>query len=370
MFPPQQSIDLDLAALSGICGSISIACWIVVFSPQIIKNFQLSSADGLSIKFLVIWLAGDVFNILGGVLQGVLPTMLILAVYYTFADIVLIGQVFYYRGFTLSDHSPAAENGYTVSNGDHERRPLLHEDVATAPPSRDEPTGHEGERRYTSFSQLDGAHLSPVTPLREPLGPESDAPSKSSKSTSLLKTIILNIGAVLMVCSAGILGWWLSQNGHRSHHHHHHHRQPKHSHVPDYPEYDAWGQFFGYVCAALYLGSRLPQIKLNYDNKSCEGLSFLFFLFACLGNLTFDISIFAYDPTPVCIEGGGVGLCGTGEAKEIYLRYLGVNTSWIIGSFGCLLLDLVVFAQFFMYRKEESLADLEEEEWAIQGDAR
>ena len=75
MYPPSQSIQLDIDAISGILGSISIACWVVVFSPQIIENFRRSSAEGLSIVFIVVWLVGDVFNILGAVLQGVLPTM-------------------------------------------------------------------------------------------------------------------------------------------------------------------------------------------------------------------------------------------------------------------------------------------------------
>lgn len=75
MYPPAQSIDLDIDALSGICGSISIACWVVVFSPQIFENFRRSSAEGLSVVFIVVWLLGDIFNILGAVLQGVLPTM-------------------------------------------------------------------------------------------------------------------------------------------------------------------------------------------------------------------------------------------------------------------------------------------------------
>ena len=66
---------LDITALSQIAGCISIACWVVVFSPQIIENFRRSSAEGLSIVFVVIWLVGDVFNILGGVMQGILPTM-------------------------------------------------------------------------------------------------------------------------------------------------------------------------------------------------------------------------------------------------------------------------------------------------------
>lgn len=48
---------------------------VVVFSPQIIQNFQRSSADALSIQFIIVWLLGDVFNIIGAIMQGVLPTM-------------------------------------------------------------------------------------------------------------------------------------------------------------------------------------------------------------------------------------------------------------------------------------------------------
>lgn len=39
------------------------------------------------------WLAGDVTNLLGAVWQGLLPTMIILAIYYSLCDIVLISQV-------------------------------------------------------------------------------------------------------------------------------------------------------------------------------------------------------------------------------------------------------------------------------------
>lgn len=75
MAPPTAPLNLDVEAISGICGSISIACWVVVFSPQILENFRRGSADGLSLHFIIVWLIGDVFNILGAVLQGVLPTM-------------------------------------------------------------------------------------------------------------------------------------------------------------------------------------------------------------------------------------------------------------------------------------------------------
>src|ERR1700733_13731731 len=104
MAPPLNGPQFSAETISGITGSISIACWLVVFSPQIIENFRRRSGEGLSLSFLVIWLAGDVFNVLGAILQRVLPTMIILAIYCisyarflltldTLADVILIAQV-------------------------------------------------------------------------------------------------------------------------------------------------------------------------------------------------------------------------------------------------------------------------------------
>lgn len=96
MTPPLTPIILDKQAISGITGSISLACWIIVFAPQIYENFTRKSSEGLSLTFIILWLAGDVFNVLGAVMQGLLPTMIILAVYYTLADIVLLWQCLVY----------------------------------------------------------------------------------------------------------------------------------------------------------------------------------------------------------------------------------------------------------------------------------
>lgn len=359
MFPPQQSTSIDLAALSGICGSISIACWVVVFSPQIIENFRRSSAEGLSITFLVIWLAGDVFNILGAVLQGVLPTMIILAIYYTLADIVLIAQVFYYRGFSLSDSPPSKVNG-AISHPDEqpESRPLLHPDNDSHPPSRDE--HHHRSSSASQLRQYDATHLSPATPLHHPASSKPPIATRNLKPRTAIQTVLFNSTAVLLVCAAGAFGWWVSTHKIR---HHHHHKKHHTEEVLDYPEFDLWGQIFGYFCAALYLGSRVPQILLNYKRKSTEGVSLLFFLFACIGNLTYDLSIFAYDPAPLC-EGRGVGRCADGEAAAIYGRYIAVNASWIAGSLGTLFLDMCIFVQFFLYRNEEE--DDDDSEVAVQ----
>ncbi|RMZ78564.1 hypothetical protein DV738_g3813, partial [Chaetothyriales sp. CBS 135597] len=335
MFPPSQASSIDLAALSGICGSVSIACWVVVFSPQIIENFRRSSADGLSIVFLVIWLLGDVFNILGAILQGVLPTMIILAVYYTLADIVLILQCFYYRGFTLSDKAVTAATAVEhehaeAQNGTHddpERQPLLH-----------------GSLRE-HLSSLDPARLSPATPLHDPATlKQLSSPSSSQLLRSRLQTTLSNTVAILIVCAAGVFGWWLSARGGGGHNNH----DQDESSSPEPVEFNLWGQIFGYLCAVLYLGSRIPQLLLNYRRKSTEGVSLLFFLFACIGNLTFDMSIFAYDPALLCRDGSSS--CQPGEASRIYAKYIAVNASWIAGSLGTLLLDMCIFIQFFLYR--------------------
>ncbi|KAI1115104.1 PQ loop repeat-domain-containing protein [Nemania sp. NC0429] len=339
MVPPTGPLNLDVEAISGICGSISIAAWVVVFSPQIIENFRRSSADGLSVQFIIAWLWGDIFNILGAVLQGVLPTMLILAVYYTIADVVLLGQCFYYRGFTwgfdeatttTAPQTPVRSNGHA------------HYHATGAPPTEGTALladyfGEVRERRGSGWS-----HLSPAVPMM------SEPPASPLPPPTKRQAFLWNAVAVLMVCAAGALGWFLSRGYARG-------KQPSEGDNDNYlPALDLWGQIFGWLCAVLYLGSRLPQLLLNFRRKSTEGISMLFFLFACLGNLTYVLSIFAYDPA--CRE----AKCRPGEAASIYARYLLVNASWLAGSLGTLVLDLGIFAQFFVYDRDDSSDDGDE----------
>ncbi|KAJ5908901.1 hypothetical protein N7495_001583 [Penicillium taxi] len=384
---PSQAANLNVEALSGICGSISIVCWVVVFSPQIIENFRRGSADGLSLLFLIIWLAGDVFNILGAVMQGVLPTMLILAVYYTLADIVLLGQCLYYRGFNIRDElstSPTTEptNGTSGAIGSQDDV-----DSAVAPSERSallpKPNGHvkiqessrngrssqrgdetlprsaSSSRRRSSAASLrevlhhvDGTHLSPATPFIEPTDASSSS-RRRRRQISTIKNIIFNTTAIALVCAAGILGWYFSPAS-------------KDSSSDSEPlAMDTLGQVFGYLCAALYLGSRLPQLLLNFRRKSTDGVSLLFFLFACIGNLTFVLSILAY--SPVCRKTSSVQgsvdvfsphhyvKCRPGEMSALYGRYVLVNLSWLIGSAGTLLLDMAIFVQFFLYRDDKDI---------------
>jgi solute carrier family 66 (lysosomal lysine-arginine transporter), member 1 len=327
-----------------LCSSISIACWVVVFSPQIIENFRRRSADGLSLLFIVVWLAGDVFNILGAVLQGVLPTMIILAIYYTLADIVLLGQCLYYRGLLFSGNKATKNTEVSRQNGESEQGHLDEEapSETTALLSRENGNSHQHPQQSLRSTHVDGTHLSPATPFVDAASPTGlDSPRTASRSSlSNLQATVLNSFVIVLVCAAGVLGWYVSSRVTKA--------KDDNTVGSSAPlTFDFWGQVFGYFCAVLYLGSRIPQLLLNYQRKSTEGVSLLFFLFACVGNLTYVLSIFAY--SPVCQS----AVCEPGEAASVYGRYILVNLSWLIGSLGTLLLDMAIFVQFFLYQKDD-----------------
>jgi hypothetical protein len=262
--------------------------------------------------------------------------MLILAIYYTIADLVLLCQCFYYRGFTWKDEvvPPPPKPSRLVTTGEpNERTGLLDGPFA------------QRERRGSGQSW---SNLSPAVPM------VSELPITPPPASTRLQVAFRNTVAVLMVCVAGVTGWYISKRYSGS--------DPSEPTYDNLPQFDLWGQIFGWLCAVFYLGSRLPQILLNWRRKSVEGVSMLFFLFACLGNLTYVLSIFAYDPT--CAS---PNQCRPGEAQRIYGRYILVNLSWLAGSLGTLLLDLGIFAQFFIYRPDES-AILDDEEGEFEDD--
>jgi solute carrier family 66 (lysosomal lysine-arginine transporter), member 1 len=310
-----------------------------------VENFRRGSADGLSVVFLVVWLLGDLFNILGAVLQGVLPTMVILALYYTLADIVLVGQVFYYRGFTLSDKVEKLDEEEEAQ----EEEPLLARTDSGVSGAHG-PRYDQGNARRTlselgrRLSNVDGTHLSPAMPLLDAPKASDVSTVKNMTATTPFQAAIFNTVSILLVCGAGVVGWWIGQQSKHGRH--------TEDTSPSYPEFNVLGQIFGWLCAALYLGSRIPQLLLNFRRKSTEGVSLLFFLFACIGNLTYVMSIFAYNP--ICEH---VGYCKRGERAQIYGRYILVNASWIAGSLGTLLLDMGIFWQFFLYRADEDKVD-------------
>nr|DAD40629.1 TPA_asm: hypothetical protein HUJ06_014952 [Nelumbo nucifera] len=62
-------------------GFFSLICWGVAEIPQIITNFNTKSGQGVSLAFLLTWVVGDVFNLVGCLLEpATLPTQFYTAV--------------------------------------------------------------------------------------------------------------------------------------------------------------------------------------------------------------------------------------------------------------------------------------------------
>ncbi|KAL7792618.1 PQ-loop protein [Trichoderma ceciliae] len=277
-------------AISGIFGSISMAAWICVILPQMIVNYRAKSADGLSMPFLIVWMIGDATNLIGGLFTHLAPTAVALAMYFCVADFLLISQCLYYN--TVNARR-AAELSAEVAEATEEA-PLL------------------GERRISSHRRsVSSEDAGKIAPASDELMERS---SWWSNSFSLIAVYVV-----------GFAGWYLSYkagayNG----------ADPVVFNTAEVSSdlLERVGIVLGYFSAVCYLCARVPQIIKNYREKSCEGLSILFFMLSLTGNLTYAISIVSYSQ----------------EHKYI------VNTiPWLIGSLGTVVEDATIFVQFRLY---------------------
>jgi len=292
-------------ALSGIFGSISLASWIFLLVPQLVENYREGSAEGISLAFLTVWFIGDLANFFGAVWAGLVPTVIALAVYFCFADAVLITQCLYYN---LINARKAARKAALMADGstiDDPRQPLL------TPTSSN--IGLPGSRRRSSAS----------TKRRDSVLPSPGLPTiDEDESTS--RAWLKNALSIIAVALAGGLGWLIawkvgawtptSTDGEDSSH----------------PALGA--EILGYISAVAYLGARIPQIVKNYRERSCEGLSLLFFMLSLLGNATYGAGILFHSTSG---------------------KYILTNLPWLIGSLGTMGEDTLIFIQFHMYAKKE-----------------
>lgn len=206
------------------------------------QNFVSKSAEGLSITFVIIWLAGDALNAAGAWFQGLLWTMIILALYYCACDCVLIFQYWYYRKYY---HRGVKISTISASLEANERTPLI----------------GDGNVIEDDLSAVD-----------------------DEEESSIRTQIIMYTIAAFLVVATGVAAWWVAEHGYGQND-----DQPK---APT-PEPVGWrwdAQVAGWLSAILYLSSRVPQILKNRTTK-CEGLSLALFVFAVAGNLTYVASI-------------------------------------------------------------------------------
>ncbi|KAI5464497.1 PQ loop repeat-domain-containing protein [Mariannaea sp. PMI_226] len=297
--------------LSGIFGSISLTAWICLLLPQLVTNYKSQSADGLSMAFLVVWLFGDVTNLLGALFTRLAPTAIALASYFCIADCILISQCFYYN--TINARRAAA--------------------ARNAPPSEESPLLSHRRRRSDSFG-LPGSHRRHAThtetsmePIRKVLTGEDE--------TRDSRPWLHNALSLIAVYVVGFAGWLVSYK-----------MGAWDSASPSSPDpadvttatkdsTEIIGLTLGYMSAVCYLLARIPQIIKNYREKSCEGLALLFFMLSLTGNLTYGISLVCYS-----------------QEKSYLLNAL----PWLMGSLGTIVEDCIIFVQFRLYSNNRTSA--------------
>ncbi|KAG2210051.1 hypothetical protein INT47_003487 [Mucor saturninus] len=282
-------------------GYLSIFCWLNAQLPQVIKNYRIRDANGLSFSFLIVWLTGDVANFIGCIITGQLPFQIILAIYFTIIDTILCIQWLYYVKYT--------DNRIRRwFDGDDEMKPIADTSALL----------NDGERIYTTYSTGGGKEINEESPLLS-----------SSPSNKKYVSMLLFFGLVTFGVSSPSDLFTANDTTTIS---------MTTTTVMD--NHTIWvGRFFAWVCTFLYLSSRLPQIYQNFCRRSVEGLSMALFFFAAMGNLTYVLSIFT----------------NPHATRATMLEAV----PYIIGSAGTLLFDATIFSQYALFanNKKDDTAD-------------
>lgn len=305
-------------ALSGITGSISLAAWIFLLLPQLVENYTAGSADGISLTFLFIWFIGDVTNLAGAIWADLVPTVTALAVYFCFADAVLIGQCVYYNTINRRREETKGEEEAPLLNG-HPSPTTSHKHHHTLGDVRNDNLGLPGSRRRSSAASskrslhrtrtTDSTATGTLSPIREQSPPQT-------------RTYLKNTLSVLLILTVGTAGWAIAWRAGAW-------RPTPLGHEDGQDEATPLGaSILGYISAVAYLGARIPQIVKNQRERSCDGLSLLFFMLSLLGNLTYGAGILFHS-----VEQG----------------YLVKNAPWLIGSLGTMVEDAIIFVQFRIF---------------------
>ncbi|KAJ9646166.1 uncharacterized protein PV06_01997 [Exophiala oligosperma] len=315
MLAPESSVPLTTReALSGIFGSISLACWIFLLVPQLIENYRNGSAEAISLAFIFVWFIGDICNLAGALWAGLVPVVVAIGVYFCIADGVLIAQCLYYG----------------IKNKRREARALLAARQSSAgEPSEDEPLlRRERTNSLTIPGSRERRRRSSASLRRRPSSSAQDdhlAKILEESDDSGTRLWFKNVMSVLAIVVVGAAGWALAYESGAW-------KPSPTSADTETQKMAAGAQILGYASAVAYLGARIPQIVKNARDKSCEGLSLLFFILSLMGNLTY---------------GAGI-LCHSTQHE-----YVMKNLPWLIGSLGTMVEDVTIFAQFHMYAPKD-----------------
>jgi uncharacterized protein with PQ loop repeat len=235
-----------MGALMGICawtplelfavslGLTNIVLWLFAQAPQIWLNWKRKQTEAISIKFLIIWLTGDITNLIASFLTQQLPIQRYTAIYFCFVDFILVSQWIYYTKISVLDPAKAIS-------------PLIQT--------------HEIRQKYGIIYFLVVSNIITL-PLLLQHTHSSHWDYSPATSRELLQLSPEVNGTSLPHCEFK-------------------------------PQLENWLLTFGDVCAwisgILYFIARIPQIIRNYRRKTVKGLSMSMFVFMNLANICYGV---------------------------------------------------------------------------------
>ncbi|KAJ2802294.1 hypothetical protein H4R20_003334 [Coemansia guatemalensis] len=323
--------------LSDVFGYISFGCWLFVLMPQLWLNYKRKSSDGLSLGFILMWLAGDFADWYGAYIGRLLLPAILIALYFVITDIVLLAQMFCYRKsdddiFGIGQLPEGAERPpLLVRRG---RRACKFSGPENAKRRLEEYREAEREmllERGMEEHQISGATTTYGAILLSPSS--SDSAVGTGGARSRVAQALLSVremgtaktgravgmsAAVLAVLLGLGVGTRLA--------------------LEYYPQRvtDVVSQIFGYISAALFFCAYVPQIAWNFTAQSTEGLSAVMFIFTVLGNVTYCMSILAIS-----------------TEKDYLIAY----APWLAGAAGTLGFEMLVLWQCYFYSGSDESDD-------------
>ncbi|KAK7386510.1 hypothetical protein VNO78_26790 [Psophocarpus tetragonolobus] len=328
-------------------GITSLVFWGVAEIPQIITIFRTKKSHGVSLLFLLTWVAGDICNFTGCLLEpATLPTQYYTALLYTITTIVLLLQIIYYDYISrwykhrqkmiherdqedqkkpLKPPKPTNKSGIPIPNGSPKAPPRQEYYYMSA-----RSLAGSGTPPWGTYMRAAKSDPSAMESVDDPSS-EDEAPSSNNSKTQarpILRSVAGSYGTFLAAAAVNLpLKSDALREGYT--------RFGGRKLLQEYEKHSAIGQWLGWLMAAIYISGRIPQIWLN-------GLNPFMFVFALIANVTYVGSI----------------LVRTTKWESIK-----ANMPWLLDAVVCVALDLFIISQYIYYRyfrRKEANDDYEE----------
>ncbi|EPS64909.1 hypothetical protein M569_09870, partial [Genlisea aurea] len=319
-------------------GILSLLLWGVAEIPQILSNFKAESSHGISLAFLIAWVLGDVFNLLGCILEpATLPTQLYTAVLYTTTTSILVMQSLYYDYFRKLFPIREQESQQEV---EELKRPLKSHkpaaDSAIEIPRKEAYYYASARSMAGSFTPPFRSYLWPVRSGPSTVGLRNDSSSDDDDDGGDDRAVEIPSRATASrpkpiprsAAMGAFVGSSMSMPG-----------KTKalmyavgfttRKLLQEHGSSSVTGQWLGWMMAVIYMGGRLPQIYLNIKRGNVEGLNPLMFIFAVSANSTYVASI---------------------VVRTIDWEKIKANLPWLLDAVVCVLLDLSIITQYVYYK--------------------